>query len=747
MKLRIIPAIIIMLTIFWIPAIAETNDGAYELDYSISGRGSADLILKDGAFALDIHHTDEKLTCRSADGEKSESFGSGRYKILVTSGAADIYYNGHFAFSVLLPNDFSDAEDIKITENGLTVSEVNISVPEEKKTKAIWDKGTSVISQTVNPTQRYDIEFMSGGQSLRVNNGYYRLELEITDKITVVSSPDGAAEGAEVICDAPAGDVYYRISVSYGLAQMYANNKLLGGWRMPKDTSAKYIERSGTPGRVIIRDHNDLYCYYDSFDRSTELPSGEYWVTDREGEKYRSLLVTAGKNSELSARVLPAERSGSFSLILGYIDEELKAYIKYDFAAQEWTLVTINTDETVEATYQAALPSGWLELHSKVSRKNLVFTCNGQEIFNTAVTYSPFGKPGFECEGCMLRIDDFSYRGENPVAAGVTEQDFRDFHTVEIAPAEDEIWMIGSNKKARVSKDGGLTWENSSRQRLTNNTLVLSSGKILSINLVEGDNADTYWDEAWVSEDGGGSFSGPFRIESRESNRITMNNKLTEISGGRVFYCAGESGHAQEKEGALGIYYTDDGGYTWSESKNNLTIFNTGVNVQEGKIVELPDGTLRCYMRTDLGFLYYSESHDRGETWDTALVKSNFVSPLCAMNIERDPYEPQTYYMVWEYDNINLASRIQRPRTRVSLAVSRDGCETWSFINDLAEFDRLLLNNWNANHGIRVTEDYIYADVLWFLTPPDGERQIIQRVWRIEKDKIKTYERFPVLHY
>ena len=109
---------------------------------------------------------------------------------------------------------------------------------------------------------------------------------------------------------------------------------------------------------------------------------------------------------------------------------------------------------------------------------------------------------------------------------------------------------------------------------------------------VSGPQENTYWDEARVSADGGATFSPAVRIETRISNRVTMNNKLTELENGRVVMCVGETGHGLEDYGAMGIYYSDDEGRSWKEG-TQITIFNTGVNVQEGKVIELPDGVLR----------------------------------------------------------------------------------------------------------------------------------------------------------
>lgn len=56
----------------------------------------------------------------------------------------------------------------------------------------------------------------------------------------------------------------------------------------------------------------------------------------------------------------------------------------------------------------------------------------------------------------------------------------------------------------------------------------------------------------------------------------------------------------------------DDEGKTWQASLTPLNLTTTGMNLQEAKIVELPDQSLKMYMRTPYGYLYETTSFDAG---------------------------------------------------------------------------------------------------------------------------------------
>ena len=72
---------------------------------------------------------------------------------------------------------------------------------------------------------------------------------------------------------------------------------------------------------------------------------------------------------------------------------------------------------------------------------------------------------------------------------------------------------------------------------------------------------------------------------------------------------------------------------------------HSGTGLQEPGVVQLPDGRLYAYFRTDRAFQYESVSADGGATW-TVPVQSRFTSPDSPMLIARNPYSG-AYFAFW----------------------------------------------------------------------------------------------------
>ena len=733
MKTRLAAVFLIFFALLAPRALCAASDGAYELTYTLTGRGSAAITLADGGYRLAVEHSDSHNDEHVMLAGEKIAAGVGRYKICVNEGYAELYYNGHYAGSAFLERS-DETEALTVTENGLSVG--NAEIADAPGREILYELSGTLNDKMEIPTE-YAAEFDTDTKTLMIYDGTYRLVVYLTDGVQVMESTDNSKTAVKrKIGELPSADARCRVSVSHGMATFYADGRAMGSFRMQKSTVAAQVRRTGGSGSVIIRKNRDRYYY-----GADGIADDGCWEIEQIGTARRALLQTAGKNASFEMKIRPIVRAGKLRVHMGYVRDSISCIAEYDFAGGEWSMRVV-TDQKFEENYTAAkpLPEGELTIGSYVSDRSIVLAVNGERIFDVSSRINPTGRVGLETDGCTVEVSSVSYSGESMVVPGAVSRDFADLHTVEFIPLGGEVYMAGMNEQTKRLSGG--EWVGGVYQRFTHNTLVLADGSIVAIDYADGETADTYWDEAWVSTDGGVTFDGPYRIETEESNRITMNNKLTELSDGRLIFCAGESGHAQEVEGQLGLYYSDDGGRSWRASDNNLTIFNTGVNVQEGKVVEMPDGLLRCYVRTDLGFLYYSTSYDRGVSWSLSLEKTDLTSPLCAMNIERDPEDENTYYMFWEYDNSNLIKAIQNPRTRAALAVSYDGCESWEYVCDLTEMDIWTKGQWHANHGIRVIGDKIYLNVVI----KDTNSVVTMRVWELDKNVLKTYRRFPSLH-
>ncbi|MBQ3519769.1 MAG: exo-alpha-sialidase [Clostridia bacterium] len=141
-----------------------------------------------------------------------------------------------------------------------------------------------------------------------------------------------------------------------------------------------------------------------------------------------------------------------------------------------------------------------------------------------------------------------------------------------------------------------------------------------------------------------------------ESYNVINNARIVQLKNGRILIPAAkhevktyENGdrHA-EYFGKCRVYGSDDDGKTWKNLAGFIELPNPGYSetgLQEPGIIELPDGRLYQYFRTDRMFQFESFSSDHGETW-TLPIPSRFTAPESPMLIRRNPYSGQ-YFAFW----------------------------------------------------------------------------------------------------
>ena len=91
-------------------------------------------------------------------------------------------------------------------------------------------------------------------------------------------------------------------------------------------------------------------------------------------------------------------------------------------------------------------------------------------------------------------------------------------------------------------------------------------------------------------------------------------------------------------------------------------------------MVELKDGRLMMYMRTNAGSQYICHSQDGGETWSKA-GPSALASPLSPATIKRIPWTGELV-CVWN-DHSGAHPYPAGRRTPLCLALSQDEGKTW----------------------------------------------------------------------
>ncbi len=148
------------------------------------------------------------------------------------------------------------------------------------------------------------------------------------------------------------------------------------------------------------------------------------------------------------------------------------------------------------------------------------------------------------------------------------------------------------------------------------------------------------------SSDEGKTWSAPTPCVPARGYYVTNNDRVVRLRDGRLIVPAGYHRTIAGREKGSEIwdgrsttiyYYSDDDGQTWHES--NLCTLNAREShsgLQEPGLIELKNGSLYGWARTDVGVQYEMFSHDRGATW-TVPQPSRFTSPCSPLSMKRDP--------------------------------------------------------------------------------------------------------------
>lgn len=241
----------------------------------------------------------------------------------------------------------------------------------------------------------------------------------------------------------------------------------------------------------------------------------------------------------------------------------------------------------------------------------------------------------------------------------------------------------------RTSGDGGHTWsddkivveQQGGKNVMSVSLLRLADGRIALFYLRK-----TALDDCRpvmrVSSDECQSFGPPTECITDEVGYYVLNNdRAVQLKGGRIVLpVALHNKPGQEKpdwQGSLMCYLSDDAGKSWRRSKSTLVGHAGGqrVTVQEPGVVELADGRLMMFCRTDAGSQFVSYSDDGGDTW-SELVPSKLASPVSPATIERIPWTGELV-CVWN-DHSGVHPFTPGKRTPHCVAVSRDEGKTWS---------------------------------------------------------------------
>jgi hypothetical protein len=241
------------------------------------------------------------------------------------------------------------------------------------------------------------------------------------------------------------------------------------------------------------------------------------------------------------------------------------------------------------------------------------------------------------------------------------------------------------------SDDGGRTWsapevvlENTAGNNVMSVTLLrLASGKIAFFYILKNSWLDA---RPYVrfSTDEAATWSEPKLVVAAPGYFVLNNDRVVQLSSGRLV--APVAFHRSRLDDprnpksfdarAIDLwYYSDDEGQTWQQSSNWWSIpVNSNSGLQEPGVVELADGKLFSWARTDQGVQYGFTSVDHGKDW-TAPAPTELKSPTSPASIKRLPNS--TDLLAIYNDHSGRFPFPPKRRAPLVAAISTDNGRTW----------------------------------------------------------------------
>ncbi|MBM3873409.1 MAG: hypothetical protein FJ382_06675 [Verrucomicrobia bacterium] len=269
------------------------------------------------------------------------------------------------------------------------------------------------------------------------------------------------------------------------------------------------------------------------------------------------------------------------------------------------------------------------------------------------------------------------------------------------------------------SDDGGRTWSEprvvvptGSYQNIMSVSLLrLASGRIARFHAVKTNKWLSCQIVLSYSDDEGATWTAPRQITAAPGYFVLNNDRVIQTRSGRLIVPLGyhrTRGTADERDSwdarAIALWiFSDDEGRTWREADTWWTLpVASGSGLQEPGLVELSDGLLYTWCRTDQGEQWSLLSRDEGRTW-SAPQPTTLRSPTSPASLK---FIPGTRTLLALYNDHSGA--LPRPQGRerrapLAAAFSTDGAQSWS-APQVIEPD---LTGWYCYTSIHFTEDAV----------------------------------------
>jgi hypothetical protein len=241
------------------------------------------------------------------------------------------------------------------------------------------------------------------------------------------------------------------------------------------------------------------------------------------------------------------------------------------------------------------------------------------------------------------------------------------------------------------SRDNGLTWSNPPRTVIENTSaqnvmsvslLRLANGEIALFYLVKNSFHDLK-PRVMFSTDETATWSQPAPMVTAYGYFVLNNDRVIQLSSGRLVAPLAfhrptlRKGELTADGRAIAIWYlSDDNGRNWRESDYwwALPEPDTSSGLQEPGVVELADGSLFSFARTNTGVQYGFRSTDGGKTFSPP-ERTSLASPVSPAGIKRIPGSSDLLAVY--NDHSGRFPFTPKRRTPLVAAISRDGGKTW----------------------------------------------------------------------
>ncbi len=263
--------------------------------------------------------------------------------------------------------------------------------------------------------------------------------------------------------------------------------------------------------------------------------------------------------------------------------------------------------------------------------------------------------------------------------------------------------MMGSNSDdakshicRRYSSDDGKTWTDDeevfptpdgAKNVMCVSLLRLRNGKILLAFLVKTSDKDCR-PVCYHSLDEGRTWRKlGFVVSDAYCAYYVFNNaRVVQLRSGRLLYAG--SSHGGRFGPCITNWLSDDEGVSWRPARNHITAKKpngSSLRMEEPGSVQLSDGRVMTYFRTDADWQYAAYSSDDGETWGPA-APTSLRSPRSPATLER--LGDGRIAAVWNDHESYPQYRFGYPyhngqRAPMTLGFSSDDGRTWTDRVDL----------------------------------------------------------------